>query len=116
MIIVDGREIQVNETREETLKTIIDAVEKGYLSDEVIKKIQMACVFGAVNNQTIQFVKRDKTMEQCPKCYQYMNFNMTMFCGNPFIFYTCPNCGYDERNIKITATSYLVRQREILMD
>ena len=55
-------------------------------------------------------------MEQCPKCYQYMNFNMTMFCGNPFIFYTCPNCGYDERNIKITATSYLVRQREILMD
>lgn len=53
MIIVDGREIQVNETREETLKTIIDAVEKGYLSDEVIKKIQMACVFGAVNNQTI---------------------------------------------------------------
>jgi len=36
-------------------------------------------------------------MKQCPKCNSYMKFNMDYFCGNPFIFYTCSSCGYDER-------------------
>ena len=50
MIIVDGREIKINETREQTLKNIIDAIEKGYLSEDTIHQIQMCCVFGAINN------------------------------------------------------------------
>ena len=51
MIIVDGREIKINETREQTIKTIIDAIEKEYLSDDIINHIQLACVFGAINGK-----------------------------------------------------------------
>ena len=36
-------------------------------------------------------------MKQCPKCNSYMKFNMDYFCGNPFIYYNCLSCGYDER-------------------
>jgi len=36
-------------------------------------------------------------MKQCPKCNSYMRFNMDYVCGNPFIYYTCISCGYDER-------------------
>ena len=49
MIIVDGREIKVSETREATLKVIIDAIEKGFLTDCQINSIQLACLFGACN-------------------------------------------------------------------
>lgn len=49
MILVDGREIKVSGTREKTLKVIIDAIEKGFLTDDQITKIQFACVFGACN-------------------------------------------------------------------
>lgn len=44
-------------------------------------------------------------MEQCPNCYEYMDFHMEYFCGNPIIYYTCPKCGYDERNVKTVATT-----------
>jgi len=48
MITVDGREIKFkNKTREETVKIIIDAIEKDYLSDEVIYRIQLVCLMGA---------------------------------------------------------------------
>ncbi len=48
MIVVDGREIKFSsETREQTLKTIIDAIEKDILTDDDIHKIQLTCVFRA---------------------------------------------------------------------
>ena len=52
MIIVDGRKIQVTETREMTLKTIIDSIEKGYLSDEAIQNIQLVCLFEKISKVT----------------------------------------------------------------
>lgn len=51
MIIVDGREIKVSETREETLKVIIDAIEKGYLTDMQINVIQLDCLYGALKHE-----------------------------------------------------------------
>ncbi len=50
MIIVDGREIKVSETREETLKVIIDAIEKGYLTDMQINGIQFDCLYGVMKH------------------------------------------------------------------
>lgn len=44
-------------------------------------------------------------MEQCPRCNAYMDFHMTYSCGNPFPYYSCPCCGYDERDVKNTATA-----------
>ena len=44
-------------------------------------------------------------MEQCPKCGCYMHFNMTYFCGSPFIYYTCQHCNYDSRDCHNTATT-----------
>ena len=39
---------------------------------------------------------------QCKKCSAMMNFNMTYSCGNPYIFYVCPCCGYDTRDDALT--------------
>lgn len=47
MKIVDGREIKVSKLRGETLKVIIDAIEKGFLTDYQINEIQLACLVGA---------------------------------------------------------------------
>lgn len=47
MITVDGREIKVSNVREQSLKTIIDAIEHDYLVDDEINMIQLACVNGA---------------------------------------------------------------------
>ena len=61
MITVDGREIKFkNKTREETVKIIIDAIEKGYLSDEVIHQIQLICVVGSCQKQIINALKENK--------------------------------------------------------
>jgi len=58
MITVDGREIKFkNKTREETVKIIIDAIEKGYLSDEVIHQIQLICVCGCLSKKDNQCAK-----------------------------------------------------------
>ncbi len=58
MITVDGREIKFkNQTREETVKIIIDAIEKGYLSDEVIHQIQLICVVSACQKKDNQCAK-----------------------------------------------------------
>ena len=58
MITVDGREIKFkNQTREETVKIIIDAIEKGYLSDEVIHQIQLICVVSACQKKDNQYAK-----------------------------------------------------------
>lgn len=43
-------------------------------------------------------------MYKCPKCNNYMKFNMTYNCGLPCIYYTC-NCGYDTRNIRVVWTN-----------
>ena len=47
-------------------------------------------------------------METCPKCHCYMDFHIEYFCGNPYIFYTCPCCGHDDRNVQNYATSDIV--------
>lgn len=44
-------------------------------------------------------------MEQCPVCGTFMQFNMTYAYGNPVIYYTCPMCNYDTRDIRTTASS-----------
>lgn len=51
MIIVDGIEIKVSKVREETLKVIIDAIEKGYLTDTQINGIQLNCLYGALEHE-----------------------------------------------------------------
>lgn len=52
MIIVDGREIKFkNEIREESVKTIIDTIEKEFLSDDALQEILFKCVICAINSK-----------------------------------------------------------------
>lgn len=58
--MTDCREIKFkNKTREETVKIIIDAIEKDYLSDEVVHQIQLICVVGACEKQMINSLKEN---------------------------------------------------------
>ena len=60
MITVDGREIKFkNKTREETAKITINAIEKDYLTDEVIHQIQIICVVGACEKHIINALKEN---------------------------------------------------------
>ena len=44
-------------------------------------------------------------MEQCPKCGEYIEFHIEYSCGNPVIYYTCPQCGYDTRSLVVTVST-----------
>ena len=47
-------------------------------------------------------------MEICPDCGSYMEFHMEYFCGNPVIYYTCPDCGYDSRNVSYSDKTTII--------
>ncbi len=44
-------------------------------------------------------------MYKCPNCNNFMKFNMTYNCGQPCIFYTCVNCGFNTAEQTYTATT-----------
>lgn len=62
----------------------------------------------SVKESFMTMENEDNCMEKCPICkISYMNFGIEYNYGNPVIYYHCPFCNYDTRNLTATTSNYI---------